>query len=216
MPCYGLCLARVHMSEHDFLLYLFIFLFRELSPFSFLVDLPQVIPSVLWLSYSASLYLSVTSCPWESYRMVFDRHTHTCMCAHGSELFKARGHFDSTVYTLSLLCVCTHSLILFISGCRRAPTGPHSNALPGSVAGCPQNGDDPHYHVGHFFSRLACDGKEGFWLLENTATEDLYSPYPFSHHTKKCCETASLHKSKVPSPHSHPPQPIEIGKSGPS
>lgn len=137
--------------------------------------------------------------------------TLTHACVHGSELFKAG------VYTLSRLCVCTLSLILCISGCRGAPTGPHCNALPGPAAGCPQNGDDPHcHHVGHFFSRLACDGKEGFWWLENTATEDLYSPCPFSHHTKKCCETASLPKSKVPSPHSHPPQPIEIGKSGPS
>lgn len=106
-------------------------------------------------------------------------HALTCARVHVSELFRARGHCGHRVYTRSLSCICTLSLILFISGFRGAPTGLHSDTLPGSALGCPQNGDDPHcHHVGHFFSRLACDGKEGFWLLENTAAEDLYSPCP--------------------------------------
>lgn len=109
MPCHGLCLARVHMSEHDFLLYLFIFLFRELSPFSFLVDLPQVIPSVLWLSYSVSLYLSVMSCPWESYRRVFDMHPHTCVCARIWAVQSQRSFWFQRVHTLPLMCM--HTLI---------------------------------------------------------------------------------------------------------
>lgn len=37
----------------------------------------------------------------------------------------------------------------------------------------------PCHHVGHFFSELACNGKEGFWILENTTTEDLDSPCPW-------------------------------------
>lgn len=127
MPCHGLCLARVHMSEHDFLLYLFIFLFRELSPFSFLVDLPQVIPSVLWLSYSVSLYLSVMSCPWESYRRVFDMHPHTYVCARIWAVQSQRSFWFQRVHTLPLthshwfclsLAVEVHPLVPTVTHCQ--------------------------------------------------------------------------------------------------
>lgn len=65
----------------------------------------------------------------------------------------------------------------------------------------------PCRHVGHFFSRLACSGKEGFWFLENT-TEDLDSACPLvpspTHTDREILGDCQSSESKIPSPHSQP------------
>lgn len=142
MPCHGLCLARVHISEHDVLLYLFIFLFRELSHFPFLWTCPR---SSLFCCYLHTwCHCTHQLCPvlgkaigWYLIR------TFTHACVHVSELFRARGHCGHNVYTRSLSCVCTLSLILFFSGFRGAPTGLQSDPLPGSAPGCSRMGTTP-------------------------------------------------------------------------
>lgn len=93
------------------LLYLFIFLFRELSPFPFFCACP---------GHPISVVTSVTSCPWESYIMVFATYCHTGVnvpeCS-GPEVvvLTVCTHAPSSVYTLTqLFCLslwlqrCTH------------------------------------------------------------------------------------------------------------
>lgn len=102
---------------------------------------------------------------------------HTAVCYVLSHVCVCLSCWDPEVIVVTActcappLRVCTLSCVLF------APTGLCSDTLPGSASGCPQNGDDSHcHHVGHFFSRLACDGKEGFWLLENSNRRPRLSP----------------------------------------
>lgn len=128
------------------------------------------------------------------------------VCVRLPELFRSRRHSGDSVDTLTLSPMCAHSLIrsVDLSGFRGAPAGLYSDTSPASVSGCCQNADDPRcHHVGRFFSRLVCDGKEGFWLLENTAAEDPVS-LSLSAPTLPSKKPLSLHKSKVTSPHPHP------------
>lgn len=90
--------------------------------------------------------------------------SHTYTHVRVSELLGSRGHFCYSVCTLTLL-LCVHTLIysVYLPGSGGAASGLHFSVLLESASGCRQHGDDPHcHHVGHFFSGLACDGKEGF------------------------------------------------------
>lgn len=107
-PRHGFCLAHVHVHRCDLLLYLFIFLFREHSPFSFLVRLPQVLPFLLSLSFSRSLQPSVSASTGTATRgvpCVLSWHT----CVRVSGLFRYRGYFGYSMYTVTLPLMWTGS-----------------------------------------------------------------------------------------------------------
>lgn len=153
------------------------------------------------------------SCPWESYIMVFAKYYHTCVNVP-----------ECSDPQVAVLTVCTHApsyvcarsrLFCWSLWLRRSAHGCPLDTLPGPASGCPQNAGDPLSSCWTFLSRLVCDGKEGFWLLENTATEDWYLPAPCSHQTEKPCETAVSIKAE-PLPPPMPTLPIETGKCGPS
>lgn len=159
MPCHGLCSAYVHISGRDLALFIYIS-FQGAFPISFLLCLPRS-PHFCGYCHSGVMVTSVRSRPWESYIMEFAVHCHT-----GMNVPECSGP------QVVVLTVCTHAPLrcmhsLGYSGClygfRGVPTGVHPDTLPGPASGCPQNAGDSHcHHVGHVFSRLACDGKEGF------------------------------------------------------
>lgn len=169
MPCHGLCPAYVHISGRDLALFIYIS-FQGTVPISFLLCLPGS-PHFCGYCHSGVRGTSVRPRPRESCIMVFAVHWPPGReCAR---VLRSPGRRADSVCTRFPSCM--HSL--GYSGClygfRGVPTGVHPDTLPGPASGCPQNAGDSHcHHVGHVFSRLACDGKEGFWLLENTATED--------------------------------------------
>lgn len=116
-------------------------------------------------------------CPWESYIVVFDLYCHTCVCERAWAV-QIGGHCGYSVCTCSPFCACTLSLTrsLWLQRCT------HWSPLWHIARICfwlsPNGGDTHRHHVGHLFSRLPCDGKEGLWLLENSNRRPAL-PLPF-------------------------------------
>lgn len=182
MPCHGLCLACVHISEHDLLLYLFIFLFREHSHFPFLYSCPRSSHFCCFFHFPCH-----GNHQWECYTLVGSMHSSLTGHAHVSELLGSK---------VILVSVCAH-LLTYSAHLLSVEMHPLFSTLT-----CSQNGDDPHcHHVGHFFSRLACNGKEGFWSFNIQQQKTYIFPTPLSLLAKKSHEIPSLHKSNVPSPY---------------
>lgn len=211
-PCHGL--ARVHVHGCDLLLYLLILLFGELSPFSFLYACPRS-------SHFCCHFHSQGPCNHQCPPALGTLHTAFCACCltcvRVSGLFRHRGYFGYRVYSHPPSYVDRLSSLLSISlALEELPLVFTRTRCQDLLLAFPNMRTTPCRHVGHFFSRLACSGKEGFWFLENT-TEDLDSACPLvpSPHTQteKSWETASLPKAKylLPTPS---PEPIETRKSG--
>lgn len=208
-PRHGFCLAHVHVHRCDLLLYLFIFLFRELSPFSFLVRLPQVLPFLSSLSFSRSLQPSVSpSTGNDATRgipcVLSDIRVCMCLGCSGTEVIL------TTACTQSPSLLCGQALIssVHLSGFRGTPTGLHSNTLPRSTSGLPQNEDNALSSCWAFLFRIGRQWKGGLLIpiKHNNRRPRLSLPLsaPPPQHTEKSWETARIHKSKIPSPHSYP------------
>lgn len=100
-PCHGLCLAYVHIREHDLLLYLFIFLFRELSPFSFLLYLPRLWSSRLCCYFHSRCHCNVSYVLSRGKLRNGICYVLSHVCVDVPELFRPRGHCGYSVHTLS-------------------------------------------------------------------------------------------------------------------
>ena len=162
-PRHGFCLAHVHVHRCDLLLYLFIFLFRELSPFSFLVRLPQVLPFLSSLSFSRSLQPSVSpSTGNDATRgipcVLSDIRVCMCLGCSGTEVILTTActqsppsYVDRLSSLLSISLALEELPLVFIRA--------HCQDL---LLAFPKMRTTPCHHVGHFFSELAGNGKEGF------------------------------------------------------
>lgn len=207
-PRHGFCLAHVHVHRCDLLLYLFIFLFREHSPFSFLVRLPQVLPFLLSLSFSRSLQPSVSPSTGTATRgvpcVLSGIRVCVCLGCSGTEVILA------TACTQSPSLLCGQALIssVHLSGFRGTPTCLHSNTLPRSTSGLPQNEDNPLSSCWAFLFRIGLQWKGGLLILrKHNRRPRLSLPLsarPPHQHTEKSWETARIHKSKIPSPPFYP------------
>lgn len=127
-----------------------------------------------------------------------------CLGCSGTEVILA------TACTQSPSLLCGQALIssVHLSGFRGTPTCLHSNTLPRSTSGLPQNEDNPLSSCWAFLFRIGLQWKGGLLILrKHNRRPRLSLPLsarPPHQHTEKSWETARIHKSKIPSPPFYP------------
>lgn len=116
MPCHGLCAARVHISEHDLLLYLYFFS-GSFSRFPSLCSCPQSSHPISAVPFILSVTVTSQSLP-----SLGRRHNGISYAPYPTRACGYRSCSDLeltlvTVWThpLFLPCACTLSFILLIS-----------------------------------------------------------------------------------------------------
>lgn len=168
MPCHGLCLAYVHVSEHDIALFIYIS-FQGAFPISFLLYPPRSSHFCCYC-HSSVIVTSAVSRPWESYIMEFAMYYHTCMNVP-----------ECSGPPVAVLTVCTH-----------APSDVYARShvspwLQRSAHWCPlgacfrlsaECGDSRCHHAGRFFPDWPVVERT-FLVARKHSNRRLISPRPF-------------------------------------